>query len=301
MKNIVFFLGKGGVGKTTSSVSFSCYLADKGYSVYLASVDPAHNLCDILGMESFSGSKRVFKEMFVEEIDVDEYLKSFIRETTKRMKEMYRYLQIINLDKMLDVMKYSPGMEEYAIMYALKEKIEENGDRDYIVIDTPPTGLMLKIFALPFSSKMWIEKLIIWRRKIINARAAVANINPDTVGDVALTEEEDRVLKELGLQSKTVDFMVNLLRDREKTKTVIVLNEDMLSLKESLRIKEGLDFLGIPLNMVLLNKKGLSQGSADVERAFTGVPLRAVPFFDGGLTDREDMIEAASEWADVIV
>lgn len=218
------------------------------------------------------------------------------------MKETYKYLQIINLDKMLDVMKYSPGMEEYAIMYALKEKIEDNPDKDYIVIDTPPTGLMLKIFALPFTSKMWIEKLILWRRKIIDARSAIANINPKAIDEeLALEEEDDKVLKELGIQSKTISFMVNMLQDTKKTKTAIVLNQDLLSLNESKRIKDGLQFMGIPLNAVILNKKGMLAENADIAGYFNDLPIYEVPFFRNGLLKKEDMIKACESWVSGLI
>ena len=301
MKNIIFFLGKGGVGKTTSSVSLAYQLANKGRSIYLASIDPAHNICDIVSDKPFKGERNIHKNLYAEEIDVEQYLKNFVHNTTRSMKETYRYLQIINLDSMLDVMKYSPGMEEYAIMYALKDKIENNIDKDYIIIDTPPTGLMLKIFALPFTSKMWIEKLIMWRKKIVSTRGAIANINTKAIDkELAIKEEDDKVLKELGLQSFIVEFLVNLLQDRKKTKTAIVMNEDILSLNESKRIKEGLDYMNIPLNMVIINKKGMIENKAEMENYFGKTEITYTPFVTNA-TDTENIAALSKDWAERLI
>jgi arsenite-transporting ATPase len=161
---------------------------------------------------------------------------------------------------------------------------------------------MLKIFALPFTSKMWIEKLILWRKKIISARGAIANINPDAIDkELAIKEEDDKVLKELGLQSETVDFMVNLLQNGTKTKTVIVLNEDSLSLNESKRIKEGLNFMKIPLNMVLINKFGMIGQSSNINEVFNNIPLSYANFFKKGKLSKDEMIESASNWSKELI
>lgn len=48
-KNL-FFTGKGGVGKTTTSAATSITLADNGKRVLLVSTDPASNLDEVLGL-----------------------------------------------------------------------------------------------------------------------------------------------------------------------------------------------------------------------------------------------------------
>ncbi len=275
MKKIVFFLGKGGVGKTTSSAALSFYLSSENKSVYWISIDPAHNLSDIVHLDLHKKTQ-VNDFLFAEEVDVESYLKSFLHKTTVRMKEMYKYLQIVNLENMFDLLKHSPGMEEYALMYAMKEKIEENENFEYIVIDTPPTGLMLKILSLPFSSKMWIEKLVRWRKKIINHRAAIANINPKKIDkSLALEEENDKVLKELGYQSDYIIFLVNLLSDKSKCKMAVVLNEDEMSLSESLRIINGLRGLKLTLDFAILNKEGTGQKNSEQE---LNLPIIRIPY-----------------------
>ena len=47
-KNL-FFTGKGGVGKTTTSAATAIALADTGKRVLLVSTDPASNLDEVLG------------------------------------------------------------------------------------------------------------------------------------------------------------------------------------------------------------------------------------------------------------
>jgi arsenite/tail-anchored protein-transporting ATPase len=43
----LFFLGKGGVGKSTSAALTALFLSQRGSRVLLVSLDPAHNQSDI--------------------------------------------------------------------------------------------------------------------------------------------------------------------------------------------------------------------------------------------------------------
>ena len=49
-KRVVFFAGKGGVGKTTSAAAYALARANMGARVLLVSTDPAHNLGDIFNV-----------------------------------------------------------------------------------------------------------------------------------------------------------------------------------------------------------------------------------------------------------
>ncbi len=48
---ILFFTGKGGVGKTSLACATAVALADRGKRVLLVSTDPASNLDEVLGVD----------------------------------------------------------------------------------------------------------------------------------------------------------------------------------------------------------------------------------------------------------
>ncbi|MBW1980873.1 MAG: ArsA family ATPase [Deltaproteobacteria bacterium] len=308
MRKVFFFLGKGGVGKTTLAGSFAAYLAETAGRVFAASIDPAHNLFDFLGIQTAESRAKVSDTLIVEEFDVEGYLKKFLRESSERMKDTYRYLQMINLENMFDVLKHSPGMEEYAMLAALHHLFNTWSERvDYIVIDTPPTGLMLRIFALPKTSLMWLTKLRGLRNKILSRRAQIVHIKGKEAlePDLPYRSEDDAITRQLAEQENLAQEIWSILSDQQKCKRILVLNYDELSVREGTKIITDLDSLGIEIDLAVFNKKGISssaeENSTEFSSAINGVKSTEIPFFRESTTPRDKMFEIATSFASELV
>ncbi len=306
MKKVFFFLGKGGVGKTTLAGSFATYLTKNAQKVFLASIDPAHNLFDFFGMSPERGPVEISDGLTVEEFDLDSYLKKFLKESSQKMKKTYNYLQMINLENMFDVLKHSPGMEEYAMLSALQELLDIWESRvDYIVIDTPPTGLMLKIFFIPKTTLLWIGKLKELRRKILERRSQIAHIKgKEEFGEgVACDLEEDVVFKELETQEKMSKKILNILSNSEICRRILVLNYDELSVKEGLKIVRDLRSIDITVDLTVFNKKGMTDPAAcgdEIEKMLADMGnfrKIEIPFYRDHVTPRDKMVEIAKKFA----
>ncbi len=306
MKKLFFFLGKGGVGKTTLAGSFATYLSKNFKKVFVASIDPAHNLFDFFGITVRSGPVEISDNLIAEEIDVDLYLKKFLKEASLKMKKNYHYLQMINLENMFDVLKHSPGMEEYAMVSALEELIRIwSSQVDYIVIDTPPTGLMLKIFFLPTTTLLWIDKLKKLRKKILNRRSQLVHIKGKQVfgEDIACDEEEDIVFKELEMEAKSSKELLNIFSNPEVCKKVLVVNYDELSIREGIKIINELATIDISVDLMVCNKKGMTDPISpdkEVEKVLDklkSLKKVEIPFYRDYVTPRNKMIEIAEIFA----
>ena len=174
---VLFFVGKGGVGKSTNSSLFALKLARNGKRVLLNSIDPAHNLHDIFQVSLGSKPKQIVPGLEAMETDLDQWVKKYLKDTERDFRSVYKYQESFNLHKYFRTLKYSPGLEEYAVLLALVDTLRRFADRDYIVFDTPPTALTLKFLALPDVSLLWLSELSQFRQLIQRA-----DYHPDQAG-----------------------------------------------------------------------------------------------------------------------
>lgn len=287
---IFFFTGKGGVGKSTMAAAAAWQLSRKA-RVLIVSLDPAHNLGDIFETTVKDKKKRFDKNLFLKEVDIRKLSQNYLQKQIRVLSDVYKYLQTLNLDNYFSVLKYSPGIEEYALLMSIEETIRNEEGFDYIIFDTPPTGLTLRFLAMPKITMTWIERLIQIRRKILEKRYTIYRIagtlsKEETV--LNYDEKKDDILNKLRELNGNYNDLNRILQG-ENCSFVVVFNPDILSLKESGRLIDGLDDLGLPLRLFIDNKVSDENAKTadDIERNMRHIknlPIKRVTltsFYDG--------------------
>ena len=136
-KIIAFSNQKGGVGKTTTCVNMSAYLASKGKKVLIVDLDPQGNATTGLGF-SKSEIKNSLYQVMIDEMPVeDAVIKT----------------QIDNLDILPSSIDLAGAEVELVYMkdreHVLKRVLEKaRASYDFITIDCPPSLALLTINAL---------------------------------------------------------------------------------------------------------------------------------------------------------
>lgn len=290
MKRAAFFLGKGGVGKTTLASAFALGLARGGERVLVVSLDPAHNLGDALGKKLGDRVSRVEEGLDAMEVDLGSWVERYLEESRRELLEAYSYDLTLNLDSFFGIMRYSPGTEEYAVLWAIEHVYcELAADYDVVVFDTPPTALSLRFLAMPRVSELWVAELAKLRERILERRGTITRLNPSSpVASSCVDKEDDKVYGKLGAIRNRLAGLNRLFR--EESYLAVVLNPDRLSVSEALRIKEELERLRIPLRALCVNKRGHSKAPWSPDPAFAAVPSFEIDFRSHGLHHREDLI-----------
>jgi arsenite-transporting ATPase len=276
---VLFFVGKGGVGKSTNSSLFALKLARSGKQVLLNSIDPAHNLHDIFQVSLGPKPKQIIPGLEVMETDLDQWVKKYLKDTERDFRSVYKYQEAFNLHRYFKTLKYSPGLEEYAVLLALVDTLRRFADRDYIVFDTPPTALTLKFLALPEVSLLWLQEISQFRQLILDKEQIITRIRQ---GRKQGSRERDPILGKIADMVDLYRGMAELLKDPDTTRTFLVLNPDELSLAESQLIWREMSNLGMRIPYLILNKaKADGEFVKQIEKHFPHARALILPLVAG--------------------
>lgn len=253
--SLLFYMGKGGTGKSTVSAITAIVLARAGKKVMVVSFDAAHNLSDIFKTRLAHKPKRIAEGLLAAEIDRELMIQQFLKETRDSLKRTYSYLTAFNLDGYFNVLKFSPGLEEHGLSRALTELMQGFPDLDYLIVDMPPTALSVKFFILPTLSRIWIQELEKLRNEINKKKKIVSLVRHGKKEHGC-----DKILNRILTLKQEYVNMEALFRNPETTTLSVVVNKDSLAISETERLIKDLGANNIFVKSVVWNRVGTPGG-----------------------------------------
>jgi arsenite-transporting ATPase len=226
---ILFFTGKGGVGKTSSACATAIGLADAGKRVLLVSTDPASNLDEVLGVKLSATPTAVPNVPGLSALNIDP--EQAAHDYRERVVGPYRgVLPAVAIASMEEQLSGACTVE----IAAFDEFSKLLGDKaataafDHVIFDTAPTGHTLRLLELPAAWTSFID----------------ANVG----GTSCLGP-----LSGLNAQKALYAASNEALRDPAQTILVLVARPERSSLIEAERTRAELAQLGVGNVRLILN------------------------------------------------
>ncbi|HYY95546.1 MAG TPA: ArsA family ATPase [Pyrinomonadaceae bacterium] len=309
-KRLVIFGGKGGVGKTTAAASFALALAerDEGARVLVFSTDPAHSLSDSFGERVGELKRGVAGRLNLDAKEIDpasrfEELKERYRKWTDELFEELtggsRFEVQFDREAMRELVSLAPpGIDEIAALSTISDLLDA-GEYATIVLDTAPTGHLLRFLELPEVALAWVRtflKLLLKYKNVVRW------------GGVA---------EELVALSKAIKRVASLLTDAGECEFVGVAIPERMSLEETARLAASLKKLKTPMRSLLINnlvtaeaaracdfcasrRRGQSAVVAEFRRRFArGVRIYAAPEHAEEVRGPEQLRRHLESWRNV--
>ena len=239
-KRVLFFGGKGGVGKTTCASAMALAASQAGKRVLLVSTDPAHSTADIF--ERPIGPEPVALAPNLHGLEIDGTFESarYVAEVKEQIKALFGHNILKEANRQIDLAASMPGAEEMALFHKIGALVRGEDDRfELIVFDTAPTGHTLRLIRMP-------ELLEAWIRALTRSRRAMLGVDED--------DAKDPVMLSLGQRLEALkEFRARLLSPRVSA-FVLVLVAERLPIEETARAIEQLEEAGVSIGGLVVNR-----------------------------------------------
>ncbi|MBL8909600.1 MAG: TRC40/GET3/ArsA family transport-energizing ATPase [Archangium sp.] len=238
----IFFVGSGGVGKSSCAAAAAVTLTEKEGPVLLISVDPSHSLSDVIQSRLTDTETQVkgTKGLYAREIDFGVWYGNL----RKKLKELAEPLfgpeakgEQFAIDKELfrNLFELTPvGFDELAAMTALTDAlVQERFKR--IVIDPAPSSNSVRVLEFPAIAKPWLSAV----------HSVVSKYKAKGGGPLLQWIEQ--------LQAHIERFEKACLNPNE-CRFIVVTRGEELSTPAAERLVEDLKARKLPVERVLVNR-----------------------------------------------
>ena len=238
----ILFGGKGGVGKSTCAAATAVALLPR--KTLLVSTDPAHSLGDCLAQEIGDEITRVgaLENLYALEISAEKTLGRFkqdYRQELHRLLETSAGIEHLTPRERESLLSLPvPGADEVMGLKRLMDLMEDGAFEKY-VLDTAPTGHVLRLLSMPDIFDEWVD--IFHRLRDKHRFHERAFSRPDRADEFLLS-----------LKTSTARIR-DLLRS-QKTEFVVVTAADRVVIEETKYLVSQVTTFGIAVRHLIVNK-----------------------------------------------
>ena len=237
---VLFFGGKGGVGKTTCAAAAALAASRLGKRVLLVSTDPAHSTSDIFERTIGPEPTELTVSLHAMEIDAATESKRYVETVKTQIATVFGHEILKEANRQIDLAATMPGAEEVALFDRMGALIRGEDERfDLIVFDTAPTGHTLRLIRMPELMEAWIKALS-------RSRRAMLGVEQD--------DKEDPIMISLGTRLERLRELRARLVSGRTTGFVLVLIPERLPIEESARAIAQLDDAGVRVGALIVNR-----------------------------------------------
>ncbi len=226
---ILFFTGKGGVGKTSIACASALHLAERGKRVLLISTDPASNLDEVLGTALTGAPVAVVGAPGLDALNIDpQAAAAAYREgVVGPLRGILPTSALVSIEEGLSG-ACTTEIAAFDRFCQLLTDPKANAEYDHLIFDTAPTGHTLRLLKLPAA----------WDSFLGSNTTGATCIGP---------------LAGLATKRESYERAVATLADAASTLLVLVSRPDVFALREAARTAGELTAEGIANQHLVIN------------------------------------------------
>ncbi len=238
---LILYLGKGGVGKTTTAAATAVRAAELGHRTLVVSTDVAHSLADALDHPLGAQPTQITERLWGQEINV-------LDEVRQHWGELRDYLATLLRRKGVDdvaseELAIIPGMEEVVSLLHIRRQARD-GNFDVVIVDAAPTGETIRLLTMPETFQWYAGRVMEWDPGM---KGVVKPVVRALVPATNVFESIDRL-------TRGVEALRETLTDPEVSSYRLVVNAERIVVKEAQRAATYLALFGYPVDGVVLNR-----------------------------------------------
>lgn len=236
---ILFFTGKGGVGKTSLACAAAVSLAQRQKRVLLVSTDPASNLDEVLGVRLSGEPTEIpgVDRLFAMNIDPEAAAKRYRERVIGPYRGVLPEASVASMEEQLSG-ACTVEIAAFDEFTKLLGDAQLTASYEHIIFDTAPTGHTLRLLNLPAAWTGFIER--------------------NTTGTSCLGP-----LSGLETQRSLYDASLRTLNDPATTTLILVSRPERGALTEANRTRAELAEMGVLNQRLILNGVFVTQDRND--------------------------------------